>query len=475
MNLELNIFSLIIFFLAVLSFGLGLTIWRKPAQDSKHYFLALVTLCFFYALFYGLELMAKGLDNTVFFFKLEYIPGAFLPIYLLAFALSYTEKPVPKSLFYGYHLAALFFIITLFTNEQHQWFYLSFSLNTQAEVPLIDFEPGPLYFVYAIFGLVPVLVANILFIQHLREVLLTLSLSSAFYLLAVLCLAGTPLRSTRNYPPGIDPIPFSLLFSVLLFYWGFNRFQVLEVLPIAYKTIFEATEEGLILLDADKKLIAANPAVRRLLGIESTELRSAENALNSLYPELQEQLKPKENTFITLDPIRARHLKLTIGNTLRLDGNIVYVATLKDVTKEQLSEALVQANGRMLEEANQTLRKNENMLQAIAKATKQLLSNVDFKEAVREAIVTVGKASTADRAYLFQNSTAKDGEVLSSQLFEWTQAGVEPELNNPDLQNIPMSLYGEAVDYLNRNEPFYCVVEELEKGAPSGPAAGARH
>ncbi|MGY6558756.1 MAG: histidine kinase N-terminal 7TM domain-containing protein [Nitritalea sp.] len=465
MNLELNIFSLIIFFLAVLSFGLGLSIWRKPAQDSKHYLLALIALCFFYALLYGLELMATGLEATVFFFKLEYIPGAFLPIYLLAFALSYTDKPVPKSLFYGYHLAGLLFIGALFTNEQHQWFYLSFSLDTQGEIPLIGFEPGPLYFVYAMFGLVPVLVANILFFQHLREV------PNSFKPQLRILLAGSFVPWLAHLldlfelaPHGIDAIPFSLLFSVLLFYWGFNRFHVLEVMPIAYKTVFEATEEGLMLLDQNKKLIAANPAVRGLLGIESTDLKSAENALISLYPELHKQLETQENHFITLDPVRSRHLKLTIGNILRLDGKMVYVATLKDVTKEQLSEALVAANGRMLEEANQTLRKNENMLQAIAKATKQLLSNVDFKEAVREAIVTVGKASTADRAYLFQNATAQNGEVLSSQLFEWTQAGVEPELNNPDLQNIPMSLYGEAVDYLNRNEPFYCVVDELEKG-----------
>ncbi|MGC8782332.1 MAG: sensor histidine kinase, partial [Anaerolineae bacterium] len=44
--------------------------------------------------------------------------------------------------------------------------------------------------------------------------------------------------------------------------------------------------------------------------------------------------------------------------------------------------------------------------------------------------------------YIFENSPGPDGEILTSQRYEWVAAGVTPQIDNPDLQNFPLRAAG---------------------------------
>ncbi len=105
---------------------------------------------------------------------------------------------------------------------------------------------------------------------------------------------------------------------------------------------------------------------------------------------------------------------------------------------------------------------NEEMLSAIAKATKELLTNRDTGLAIGKGLSFLGEATGVDRAYFFE--TSLDGSISYpsfSQKFEWSSDGTEPQINNPELQNVPFSDTMEFVEPLSRGEVFSHLIKNL--------------
>lgn len=79
----------------------------------------------------------------------------------------------------------------------------------------------------------------------------------------------------------------------------------------------------------------------------------------------------------------------------------------------------------------------ELLLSGVASATNALLTISELDAAVDRALGVLGQAiSQVDRIYIFQNGFITD-EPTMSQRWEWVNQGIEPEIDNPELQNLP--------------------------------------
>lgn len=88
----------------------------------------------------------------------------------------------------------------------------------------------------------------------------------------------------------------------------------------------------------------------------------------------------------------------------------------------------------------QQARVRDRLLSGIAQASEALLGDVEVRQAVPNALRELGQATGVDRVYLFENETcASTGEVATTQRFEWCQQGIEPQIDNADLNNFPFS------------------------------------
>jgi len=88
------------------------------------------------------------------------------------------------------------------------------------------------------------------------------------------------------------------------------------------------------------------------------------------------------------------------------------------------------------------LERSERLLQGIADATNCLLTVSDYQQSVNQALATLGHATQVDRIYIFTNHLHPvTQEPAMSQLWEWVAAGITPEINNPDLQNLLYSKF----------------------------------
>lgn len=77
------------------------------------------------------------------------------------------------------------------------------------------------------------------------------------------------------------------------------------------------------------------------------------------------------------------------------------------------------------------------ILSALAESTKILLASKGW-EGVEKALERIGRSVDASRAYIFENSYSPKGEILISQKYEWAAPGIEPQINNPLLQELPL-------------------------------------
>jgi GAF domain-containing protein len=106
------------------------------------------------------------------------------------------------------------------------------------------------------------------------------------------------------------------------------------------------------------------------------------------------------------------------------------------------------------------------MLEAIGDISRELLATGFTPHGVSTALAGVGRVLRVDRAYIFENSVNSAGELCCSQRYEWSAHDVVPQIDNPELQNLP---YREAapswVQPLSNDKPVHGLTRQMDPQA----------
>lgn len=100
-------------------------------------------------------------------------------------------------------------------------------------------------------------------------------------------------------------------------------------------------------------------------------------------------------------------------------------------------------------------RESAAILSAVASFAQRLVRAPHWRDAVPEALRSLGEATQVSRAYLFERIDTDDVATVR-QRFEWTAPDIEPQIDNPDLQRLPMRAAGFARwdDAFRHGEPI---------------------
>jgi len=80
----------------------------------------------------------------------------------------------------------------------------------------------------------------------------------------------------------------------------------------------------------------------------------------------------------------------------------------------------------------------DSILDIVAGSAHALLTCQDINESVGQALAILGEGAGVDRVYIFENHRdPMTGELLASQRFEWSKAGIGSQKDNPMLINQP--------------------------------------
>jgi PAS domain S-box-containing protein len=109
--------------------------------------------------------------------------------------------------------------------------------------------------------------------------------------------------------------------------------------------------------------------------------------------------------------------------------------------------------------------RNALMLKAVAALADRVLNEpLEDHESWYRTLGSIGEILHVDRVYVFRNST-DDGSGIHylSQVGEWCVPGVEPQIDNPDLQNIPYTEIGliRWYEVMSANKPIVGLVKDF--------------
>lgn len=136
-----------------------------------------------------------------------------------------------------------------------------------------------------------------------------------------------------------------------------------------------------------------------------------------------------------------------------VDNEVIEVHGIaKDVTGVRQTEKIVVEKTRFLE--------------VNAAFISSLVENDVNDEALQEAFGIIAQTVEADRMYYFgADKDPGTGEILISQKVEWCSKIACPQIDNPDLQNMPISTVEEITAPLTQNYPFTATLSSLKEGA----------
>ncbi|HNE06345.1 MAG TPA: histidine kinase N-terminal 7TM domain-containing protein, partial [Anaerolineales bacterium] len=248
-----------------LTFLTGLYAFRYRRHVAAIPFILMCFFASFWALCYIFELGATSLELKTWGVKLGYIGILGLPLSWTAFALAYSGHTswITKR---NIMLALIFPIITLiviFTNQYHHWFFTDFGLQTDSASGLIlIYDPlGWWFWLHAVYTYGILIFGSYFLVREYwekREVYRSQIIINMTAILLPWISNGIVLAGLLPVRIDITSVMFSI--SILIFGWGFLRYQLLDILPVAHRAVFESISDSVIVLDPELRIIELNPA-----------------------------------------------------------------------------------------------------------------------------------------------------------------------------------------------------------------------
>jgi PAS domain S-box-containing protein len=126
------------------------------------------------------------------------------------------------------------------------------------------------------------------------------------------------------------------------------------------------------------------------------------------------------------------------------------------LTKDNLA-LLIPMVERGLKETRER-RRRDATLEAVRFAAERFLGETtSWEDNVRAVLRRLGEAAEVSRVYIFENYRGADGEIWSTQRYEWTAPGVSAQIENPLLIAFPYRSagFGRWVEMLGQGELVY--------------------
>jgi PAS domain S-box-containing protein len=128
-------------------------------------------------------------------------------------------------------------------------------------------ESGPLFWSHAVYTYVVLLGAVAVLVYRLARVAALYRRSGLVMIsVTVLPFLGNLLFNTETAQVRVDPTPFLFSITVAVLVWGFFRMRLLDLLPVARSVVLERMADGVVVVDAYRRLVDANRAAESLLG-----------------------------------------------------------------------------------------------------------------------------------------------------------------------------------------------------------------
>ena len=276
--------------------GLALFVWRRRCVPARATFALLMLAAAVWLLGYALELGSDDVSGKVLWAKLQYLSIVAVPSAWLAFVLQYTGRAELLSRRNVALLAAepLATLVLVWTNQAHGMIWRNTTLRAVRGLLLLEFDHGLWFWVHIAYSYTLLLVSTLLLSGMFTRVQRPYRDQIGVLLIAALApWVGNALYILDLTPLSpLDLTPFAFALSSVVVAWGLCRSHLLDVMPVARDAIIQGMVAGVIVLDAQDRIVNMNEAAGQMVGCRGAEVigQPADRALAS-WPDLAKSLR----------------------------------------------------------------------------------------------------------------------------------------------------------------------------------------
>ncbi len=337
--------------IAALSSGaLAWYTWRHRQSQGVAPFAVMMGILFQWGLGYIFQLAASDTQTKLAWARFMFVGVVLTPVAWLAFALEYTgQRWMTRKRLSLLLVLPLLTISLIFTNDLHHLFWTGMELVHEGGFSILNTSRGPWFWVHAAYTYTLIMVGLVLIIRALLNWPRQYRAQMVLILLATL----TPLLANiitifQILPILIDLTPFAFTVTGVGMAYALFRHRLLDLTPIARDLVIDGMKDGMIVLDAGRRIVDINPAARKMLGLSKDSQPFGKPVAESLrqWPEIIERYR---NVHEAQDELalgsgdQQRWYELTLSALRDLNDQFIgQVIIIRDVTERKKTEKLLQ-------------------------------------------------------------------------------------------------------------------------------------
>ncbi len=368
-----------LFVATVVSFALAAYAWQRRSAPGAMPFVALMLAVTLWSFAHALRLSSADLASQILWAKVRYVGIVIVPAAWLAFALQYTgrEKWLTRRNLLLLAVEPVVLLLLVWTNEAHRLVWTRVGVVWSESLWVWSADHGAGFWLHAAYSYLLFVLGSFLLIQVLfRPPRVYRSQAGALLLGALVPLVGNVLSTFNLAPTPLDLTPFAFTLAGLIVAWGLFRYRMLDIVPVARDTVIENMADGVIVVDAQRRIVDLNPAAQQIIGCTASAIGQPAERVLSMWADLVERYRDvviaqdeivvdedgsRQYYDLRLSPLYDRHGRLT--------GRLV---VLHNVTERKRAEEELRQAKAIAEEKSQAA-------EAANRAKSTFLANVSHE------------------------------------------------------------------------------------------------
>lgn len=377
------------FFIASISIFVVAGVAHSQGRRRSARYLTLVCICAgFWSAAEGLLYLGLDIRTDMLITYLQYLGIAPLIPLTLLFTLSAfgLEGWINRATLSFLIAMAIIIVATVWTDPLHHLVFTDYFAISSGPMPMLGLVHGPLWWVIIGYHyLLTALMGLILMVRVFTSAGVMRSQACVVLAAVGVVWVVNAVYVTGNSPvPNMDIGPLGFILVAISMAWGFSRYQLLDVLPIAKAEIFMGLSDPILVLDDKSRLLAMNPAAERLFGRQESEHvgRAVGDVLND-QPQLPE--------LCGVNPFR--EISLSLGGNDRFFD--LRASDLTDKRGTRIGRILIFQDITERKRAHDALRESERLQGALETAgavchdlSQPVMALIGYAELIQRAVTS---------------------------------------------------------------------------------------
>jgi PAS domain S-box-containing protein len=331
----------------LVSAGIGLYAWRKGRIVGALFFACGAWAEAIASLGYIGELVSPTLAGKIFWDSVQWLGFMGTVTTALLFALAYTGHKSAYAQRTWFALAVVPFLVVVLgvTGPLHGWLHPAPRIIAGDPFSALVYDFNILLGSLTLYSQSVVLWGILILSRHFMRARPFYRHQIAMVIVGyTIPLVGSILSVSRVIPHlPRDITPFTFALGNMVAAWGLFRHHLLMITPVAYETVIESIGDGVLVLDAQARIVDLNPAMAHILRMKAKEaLGKPSSEVLQSWPDLAERLQdsvPKQAevrlTHGKMDIYYDVHMSLLFDHRGAPNGQIL---VLRDITARKRVE-----------------------------------------------------------------------------------------------------------------------------------------